>query len=155
MRTIEHVGGTRGAGERVSGVAGASAHDWRCPVVMKTDPDRVAYTCARCGEVAIVAAEAVPAADPEACPRGRRAALSSSWGDGRASLRRRSPNCLYLGDAVLVRAEGTPAFVGTVVAFDGPAVEIVTAFRPSAHAGTQVRRRVPWECIRERRAAAV
>jgi hypothetical protein len=24
-------------------------HDWRCPVIMKLDPDHVAWTCARCG----------------------------------------------------------------------------------------------------------
>lgn len=24
-------------------------HDWRCPVVMKRDPEHVAWTCARCG----------------------------------------------------------------------------------------------------------
>lgn len=26
-------------------------HAWVCPVIMKTDPDRVAWTCARCGAV--------------------------------------------------------------------------------------------------------
>lgn len=26
-------------------------HDWRCPVVMKADPDHVAWTCARCGAI--------------------------------------------------------------------------------------------------------
>jgi len=34
-------------------------HDWQCPVVMKTQPDHVAYTCARCGEVVVVS-ESVP-----------------------------------------------------------------------------------------------
>jgi hypothetical protein len=28
-------------------------HDWRCPVIMKLDPDHVAWTCARCGAMAL------------------------------------------------------------------------------------------------------
>jgi hypothetical protein len=28
---------------------GCPPHDWRCPVIMKLDPDRVAWTCSRCG----------------------------------------------------------------------------------------------------------
>ncbi|MGA2321054.1 MAG: hypothetical protein ABSG95_09995 [Solirubrobacteraceae bacterium] len=27
-------------------------HDWRCPVIIKLDPDHVAWTCARCGAIA-------------------------------------------------------------------------------------------------------
>jgi hypothetical protein len=27
-------------------------HDWRCPVIIKLDPDHVAWTCARCGATA-------------------------------------------------------------------------------------------------------
>jgi hypothetical protein len=27
-------------------------HDWRCPVIMKTNPDHVAWTCAVCGAIA-------------------------------------------------------------------------------------------------------
>jgi hypothetical protein len=27
-------------------------HDWGCPVVMKLDPEHVAWTCARCGAIA-------------------------------------------------------------------------------------------------------
>jgi hypothetical protein len=27
-------------------------HDWRCPVLMKTDPGHVAWTCAKCGAIA-------------------------------------------------------------------------------------------------------
>jgi len=27
-------------------------HDWACPVVMKLDPEHVAWTCARCGAIA-------------------------------------------------------------------------------------------------------
>jgi hypothetical protein len=26
-------------------------HAWVCPVIMKTDPDRVAWTCGRCGTI--------------------------------------------------------------------------------------------------------
>lgn len=36
-------------------------HDWRCPVRMKLDPDHVAWTCARCGNVATTSAEAADA----------------------------------------------------------------------------------------------
>ncbi len=28
-------------------------HDWRCPVIMKLDPDHVAWTCAHCGAMAL------------------------------------------------------------------------------------------------------
>jgi len=28
-------------------------HEWRCPVIMKLDPDHVAWTCARCGAMAL------------------------------------------------------------------------------------------------------
>jgi hypothetical protein len=28
-------------------------HDWRCPVVMKLDPEHVAWTCGRCGAIAL------------------------------------------------------------------------------------------------------
>jgi hypothetical protein len=34
-------------------------HDWRCPVMMKLDPDHVAWTCARCGAIATTDAAAV------------------------------------------------------------------------------------------------
>ena len=30
-----------------------SSHIWACPVIMKTDPAHVAWTCARCGALAI------------------------------------------------------------------------------------------------------
>ena len=30
-------------------VRGCAPHDWRCPVIIKLDPDHVAWTCARCG----------------------------------------------------------------------------------------------------------
>ena len=29
-------------------------HVWRCPVIMKTDPPCVAFTCSRCGAIAVV-----------------------------------------------------------------------------------------------------
>jgi hypothetical protein len=32
-----------------------TAHRWECPVIMKTHPDCVAYTCARCGAIGVVA----------------------------------------------------------------------------------------------------
>jgi hypothetical protein len=32
--------------------AGGCAHTWACPVIMKTVPDCVAWTCARCGAIA-------------------------------------------------------------------------------------------------------
>jgi hypothetical protein len=28
-------------------------HAWRCPVIMKLDPDHVAWTCARCGAMGL------------------------------------------------------------------------------------------------------
>ena len=28
-------------------------HDWRCPVIMKLDPEHVAWTCAHCGAMAL------------------------------------------------------------------------------------------------------
>ena len=34
----------------------STAHRWECPVIMKTHPDYVAYTCARCGAIGVVAA---------------------------------------------------------------------------------------------------
>jgi hypothetical protein len=37
-------------------------HAWGCPVVMKRDPERVAWTCALCGAIAIND-------DPEVRPR--------------------------------------------------------------------------------------
>jgi hypothetical protein len=38
----------------MSGVADAvPAHRWESPVIMKTQPDRVAYTCARCGAIGV------------------------------------------------------------------------------------------------------
>jgi hypothetical protein len=36
-------------------VVGRSSHAWACPVIMKTDPEHIAWTCARCGAVAITA----------------------------------------------------------------------------------------------------
>jgi hypothetical protein len=134
-----------------------AAHDWRCPVVMKTDPDLVAFTCGRCGQIATV-----PASDPRPAPGVcRLAAVDASpsgirveepWaacGDG-ASLAqpgRRSPNCLYLGDAVIV-SDGAAPQLGTIVGFSGPLVEISTIFRPSVHAPAPMRRSVPWETVR-------
>jgi hypothetical protein len=29
-------------------------HRWQCPVIMKTDPDLVAYTCSQCGAIGVV-----------------------------------------------------------------------------------------------------
>jgi hypothetical protein len=34
--------------------APSTAHRWDCPVIMKTHPDCVAYTCARCGAIGVV-----------------------------------------------------------------------------------------------------
>jgi hypothetical protein len=54
-----------GPGRRVSlgdavwsiadGLALCPPHAWGCPVVMKVDPERVAWTCGRCGEIATTA----------------------------------------------------------------------------------------------------
>lgn len=51
-----------GPGRRVSlgdavwwiadGLALCPPHAWGCPVIMKVDPERVAWTCGRCGEIA-------------------------------------------------------------------------------------------------------
>jgi hypothetical protein len=29
-------------------------HQWRCPVIMKTRPECIAYTCALCGAIAVL-----------------------------------------------------------------------------------------------------
>ncbi len=29
-------------------------HRWQCPVIMKTDPDFIAYTCSQCGAIGVV-----------------------------------------------------------------------------------------------------
>jgi hypothetical protein len=34
------------------GLALCRSHDWRCPVIMKLDPEHVGWTCARCGAIA-------------------------------------------------------------------------------------------------------
>ncbi|HYB27237.1 MAG TPA: hypothetical protein VEF89_11530 [Solirubrobacteraceae bacterium] len=34
------------------GLRGCPPHTWGCPVIMKRDPDRVAWTCGHCGEIA-------------------------------------------------------------------------------------------------------
>jgi hypothetical protein len=34
------------------GLRNCPPHDWGCPVVMKLDPEHVAWTCARCGAIA-------------------------------------------------------------------------------------------------------
>jgi hypothetical protein len=34
------------------GLALCPPHRWDCPVIMKLDPEHVAWTCARCGSVA-------------------------------------------------------------------------------------------------------
>jgi hypothetical protein len=34
------------------GLALCPPHEWRCPVIMKLDPDHAAWTCARCGAIA-------------------------------------------------------------------------------------------------------
>ena len=39
-----------------------SSHRWGCPVIMKTDPEHVAWTCSRCGELAFTAVGERPAA---------------------------------------------------------------------------------------------
>lgn len=46
--------------------AASRPHQWRCPVTMKTDPDRIAYTCARCGAIAAVLADQ-PGPEPGDC----------------------------------------------------------------------------------------
>ena len=47
----------RPSGASPSGADGAMEscppHAWACPVVMKRDPERVAWTCALCGAIAI------------------------------------------------------------------------------------------------------
>jgi hypothetical protein len=58
-RAWDH-GGTRRSRRRhptnVTGVVGVEeSHRWRCPVIMKTAPDYVAYTCGRCGAIGVVA----------------------------------------------------------------------------------------------------
>jgi len=35
------------------GLRGCPPHTWGCPVMMKRDPDHVAWTCRHCGEIAI------------------------------------------------------------------------------------------------------
>ena len=39
--------------------SGCPPHDWRCPVVMKLDPEHVAWTCAGCGAIATTDSRAV------------------------------------------------------------------------------------------------
>jgi hypothetical protein len=56
--------------------AACSAHAWACPVIMKTQPDRVAWTCGRCGAVAIAEVDAAPAGAP--VPRLDAHAVSTS-----------------------------------------------------------------------------
>jgi hypothetical protein len=34
-------------------------HDWRCPVIMKLDPEHTGWTCARCGAIAVSADPAI------------------------------------------------------------------------------------------------
>lgn len=34
--------------------ANSRPHDWQCPVIMKTAPGCVAYTCAKCGAIAVL-----------------------------------------------------------------------------------------------------
>lgn len=34
---------------------GEASHRWRCPVIMKTAPDYIAYTCGRCAAIGVVA----------------------------------------------------------------------------------------------------
>ena len=29
-------------------------HRWQCPVIMKTDPDLIAYTCSQCGAIGVI-----------------------------------------------------------------------------------------------------
>jgi hypothetical protein len=35
------------------GLTECPSHDWRCPVIMKLDPAHVAWTCSRCGALAL------------------------------------------------------------------------------------------------------
>jgi hypothetical protein len=46
-------------------------HAWACPVIMKTDPEHAAWTCARCGALAIVPVGDRPSAGQQADPRVR------------------------------------------------------------------------------------
>jgi hypothetical protein len=55
----------RSVGESVwwiaDGLDPCPPHDWGCPVVMKLDPEHVAWTCRRCGAIAT-------SADPRQVP---------------------------------------------------------------------------------------
>jgi hypothetical protein len=44
-------GATR-AGGAGGGRYACPPHDWGCPVILKLDPDHVAWTCGRCGALA-------------------------------------------------------------------------------------------------------
>ena len=49
--TAETVLSRSGAPEQAASLC--PPHEWRCPVIMKLDPDHVAWTCARCGAMAL------------------------------------------------------------------------------------------------------
>jgi hypothetical protein len=51
-------------------------HAWSCPVIMKTAPDRVAWTCAHCGSLAVtgVGERPQPSARPQTPQAGDAAA---------------------------------------------------------------------------------
>lgn len=46
----------------VDGLQPCPPHDWGCPVIMKLDPDHVAWTCGRCGAIALTDDPAVRSA---------------------------------------------------------------------------------------------
>jgi hypothetical protein len=54
---LYHEAADRTLGEAIwwiaDGLETCPPHDWRCPVVMKLDPAHVAWTCARCGAIAV------------------------------------------------------------------------------------------------------
>jgi hypothetical protein len=50
-------GAVRARRRQRNGIDGQTCrlHAWACPVIMKTDPDHVAWTCACCGALAVTA----------------------------------------------------------------------------------------------------
>jgi len=55
-------------------------HAWACPVIMKTDPEHAAWTCARCGSLAVtpVGERPQPSGRAEAVPRARTASSKAA-----------------------------------------------------------------------------
>jgi hypothetical protein len=56
--------GARELGDAVwsiaDGLRPCPPHDWGCPVIMKLDPEHVAWTCGRCGKIALTDDLGVP-----------------------------------------------------------------------------------------------